>query len=105
LGNSTDETIVSAPQAVQTPGPLALIPVSDQNSIAFDQLITQDDTNSGYAGSFLIPMIKPMTFQRSWTSVVSCAVHCSRELPTDLFFQKNPGKRFIPLDDYDDEDL
>jgi hypothetical protein len=76
-GNSTDQTVVSTPRAVQASQPLALLPASNQIAVTFDQLITQGDTNPGYAGSFLVPMIKPMTLQRSWTSVVNRIIHCS----------------------------
>jgi hypothetical protein len=48
---------------------------SNQSTSIFGPPVGQGITDGSQAGSFLLPMIKPMNLQRSWTSVVSRAVY------------------------------
>jgi len=79
LNDSTDGTLVNVNAPLPIPHPVAAPILPVQNSVPRDNI----NTNTNDSGSFLVPMIKPMIMQRSWTSIVSRAVCCFTELYID----------------------
>lgn len=63
-GYSTNQMLLSGPEPPPQPVPPLLIPM------VLNSAVRNIDAGTDDTGSFLVPMIKPVTTQRSWTSIV-----------------------------------